>query len=377
VGDLILLIDTSGNIVNVNERSWDMLGYHPSEMIGRHVLELNVFDKGEASKVAALLTEAIEQGKFGNRLLEIQARHRDGHIVPVEISSARLFSEGQIKGFLSIIRDITERKQAEEELAKVKRDADAKIIQSAKLASLGEMAAGIAHEINQPLNVIKMTTTGILDFIDEGKEVQQEMLKSELEKTDRQVERMRGVIDHMRTFSRRSAALLLEPVDMNVPLRDAFSMIGQQLKLREIEVQRDLQELPKVLADSNKLEQVFLNLITNARDAMDELAQTAEEGHKKILKVRSFVEDGKATVTISDTGGGIPEQQRQRVFEPFFTTKDPGKGTGLGLSISYNIIKEFKGIIDFIVQEGAGTTFKVAIPIAQSNDTNSGTQGHD
>ena len=238
---------------------------------------------------------------------------------------------------------------------------DAQLIQSAKLASLGEMAAGIAHEINQPLTVIKMTTTGLLRNMNKGRKITEEMLREELEMSDTQVERIRGIIDHLRTFSRRSSEVEKDPVDINVPLRNCFRIIGEQLRLRGVDIKLDLKELPLVLADSNKLEQVFLNIIGNARDAMDSFS--SGDDCKKILNVHSFSENGNIVVEISDTGGGIPEEVRDRIFEPFFTTKEVGKGTGIGLSISYNILKDFNGEIGFLVKEGVGTTFIVKMPV--------------
>lgn len=238
---------------------------------------------------------------------------------------------------------------------------DSQLVQSAKLASLGEMAAGIAHEINQPLTVIKITTTGLLRHMEKGRKISEEMLRGELEVTDSQIERIRGIIDHLRTFARRSSEVQKELVDINVPLSDCFKIIGEQLKLRGVDIKLDLDELPMVLADSNKLEQVFLNLIGNAKDAMDDFS--SGENYKKILNVHSFRENGNVVVTISDTGGGIPKEVQNKVFEPFFTTKEVGKGTGIGLSISYNIIKDFDGDLSFSVEEGVGTTFIVKIPI--------------
>ncbi|MEA1868240.1 MAG: ATP-binding protein [Thermodesulfobacteriota bacterium] len=153
--------------------------------------------------------------------------------------------------------------------------------------------------------------------------------------------------------------------------------MNEQLKFHEIEVEYDLAEfMPNVLADANKLEQVFLNIIANARDAMDareerdkEIASgkgpvfSGSQDYKKLLRIRSFAENGNAVVAISDTGGGISKEAKEKIFEPFYTTKETGKGTGLGMSISYNIIKDFRGSIRFEVEEDVGTTFWVELPI--------------
>ena len=247
-----------------------------------------------------------------------------------------------------------------EERTRELKEKEGQLIQSSKLASLGEMATGIAHEINQPLNVIKMTTTGMLHFLNKGKTLPDGMLQEELTSTDGQIERMRKIINHLRSFSRKSTEITTEEVDINIPLNDSLGFVKEQLGMHEIKIETDIAgSLPKVMADANKIEQVFLNIFNNARDAMDEAAAGV---HGKLLKIRSFTEEDQVFVTISDTGGGIPVHAREKIFEPFYTTKEVGKGTGLGMSISYNIIKDFKGSLNFDVEEGVGTTFKVALP---------------
>ena len=250
-----------------------------------------------------------------------------------------------------------------EERTKELKEKDGQLIQSSKLASLGEMAAGIAHEINQPLNIIRITTTGMLRFFKKGKTLSNEMLQKELIAINNQIERMNKIINHLRSFSRKSSEIIMEDVDINIPLKDSLDFVKEQLRMHEIKIIIDLADsLPKVMADANKIEQVFLNIFNNARDAMDAEGTKATKKHEKLLKIRSFSRGDQVFVTISDTGGGIPKDIRGKIFEPFFTTKEVGKGTGLGMSISFNIIKDFKGSLDFEVEEGIGTTFKVALP---------------
>ncbi|MDY6930532.1 MAG: response regulator [Halobacteriota archaeon] len=238
---------------------------------------------------------------------------------------------------------------------------DAQLIQSAKLASLGEMAAGIAHEMNQPLTVIKLTVTGILRFIEKGIKIDDEKITSELKTIDQQIERISGIIDHLRTFSRRESDVQKSSANVNDLIRNCFKLIGEQLRLRGIDVVLDLEELPITMVDSNKLEQVFFNIIGNARDAMEDLP--SENGNGKKLNVHSFRDGDYIIVTFLDAGGGIPEEIRDKIFEPFFTTKEVGKGTGIGLSISYNLMKVLNGEISFSVDDGVGTTFRVEIPM--------------
>ncbi|MEA2014596.1 MAG: ATP-binding protein [Thermodesulfobacteriota bacterium] len=158
-----------------------------------------------------------------------------------------------------------------------------------------------------------------------------------------------------------------DKIDINDPIRDIFKILGQQLKVHGIGVNLDLTEgLPAVFADYNRLEQVFMNLVTNARDALDEDDQQGKKG-EKLLSIRSFPEDDLIVVTIADNGAGMSEDVKEKVFEPFFTTKKPGEGTGLGMSISYGIVTGYNGIITAESEVGRGTTFRLTFPAAQEH----------
>jgi len=235
---------------------------------------------------------------------------------------------------------------------------EAQLIQASKLATLGEMAAGIAHELNQPLNVMKIGSDFLREMASKGKKVTDEELNTVTEEISGQVDRASGIIKHMREFA-RIADTKAEKVDVNKPIRDVFKILGQQLKLREIELELDLDEkLPPIMADSNKLEQVFINLVTNARHAMEEKSP----GSTRLLQIKSSFDNGDVIVSVSDTGSGIPNDIIDRIFDPFFTTKQVGKGTGLGLSISYGIVKDYGGAIRVKSEVGKGTTFELRFP---------------
>ena len=382
--DLVIVVDKSGILTRVNRATLALLNYSEKEVLGRPASflfrsDMDFFRKG--------LLRTLHGESVYN--LEIVIRDCNNVKIPVSYNGAPLKdSKGKVTGSIGVGHDLREQKKDRELLenysknlkqmvenrTKELRQKDSMLVQSGKLAALGEMASGIAHEINQPLNVIKMTTTGMLHFLKRGKTLPQEMLQKELASTDSQVERIRKIIDHLRVFSRKSENIETEEVDINIPLKNSLTFISEQLRLHQIEVEFDLAEsLPKVMADTNQLEQVFLNILSNARDAMDEREKldvgkqssknNKEKEYKKILKICSFAENGNAVAAISDTGCGIPKDMREKIFEPFFTTKEVGKGTGLGMSISYNIIKDFKGSLDFEVEEGLGTTFQIKLPI--------------
>ena len=180
------------------------------------------------------------------------------------------------------------------------------------------------------------------------------------------VERAAKIINHMREFGRKSE-LNLEPVQVNDVLNKAFDIFSQQLKLRNIEVVWELSPyLPRIMAEPNRLEQVFINLLINARDAIEDRWQGGEAGPgDKRITLTTKSEQGKVVITVRDTGTGIPRQIADRIFEPFFTTKQTGKGTGLGLSISYGIVKDYGGDIRAVSEPGRGACFVMEFPLPE------------
>lgn len=241
------------------------------------------------------------------------------------------------------------------------RSTHSQLTQSAKLAAVGELAAGVAHELNQPLMVIRGYAQELLDrnSIQEGTE-------KDIKIIENQTTRMMKIIDHLRAFARQSSGTF-EQVDVNSVINDSFTLITQQLKNHNIEILKELDlSIPRIWGDHNRLEQVFLNLITNARDAMEETA-----GGNLTVTTKAIYNTGGngkknptgIMVMLSDTGTGMPDRIIDKIFDPFFTTKEVGKGTGLGLSIGYSIVKEHGGTINVESKEGIGTRFIIEFPI--------------
>lgn len=247
------------------------------------------------------------------------------------------------------------------------------ILQSARLVSLGEMAAGVAHELNQPLSAISATAGDIALRLIEGPELPKERLKSMMQDVLDMVERMAGTIDHMRIFSRDTSQEAAVRFSLNEAVRAALKLIEAQLKGHGIVLQLDLAgELPYVLGHPHQIEQVLLNLLVNARDALDEQANRMPgdpgEAWARRLIVRTRCEtdaERRVVAEVEDNGIGIDEGDRVRVFEPFFTTKEADRGTGLGLSISYAIVKNHSGRISFDSRQGKGTTFRLNLPAVE------------
>jgi histidine kinase len=237
------------------------------------------------------------------------------------------------------------------------------------MATLGEMATGIAHELNQPLSVIKTASSFCIKKIDDLQKIDPEILSTLLIKIDNNTDRASRIINHMRQFARKSD-LALGRVQVNDILIKAFEIFSQQLKLRGIEVVWDIEEdLPLIKAEAGRLEQVFINLLINARDAIDDRwgAEVPVECDKTIT-IRTRSSKKRVIVEICDTGVGIPEAISHKIFEPFFTTKEVGKGTGLGLSISYGIVKDCLGNIEANPNPDGGTCFALTFPQWKETD---------
>jgi C4-dicarboxylate-specific signal transduction histidine kinase len=229
--------------------------------------------------------------------------------------------------------------------------AETQLVHSAKLASLGTLSAGVAHELNQPLAIIR----GISQQLQDEPGVTDPM-REDLELIEGQTTRMMKIVKHLRTFS-RAGSYEKSTIDINQSINDCFILVGAQLKAHNVEVDLDLSdEGAFVLGDSNELEQVFLNLITNARDALDEIPDAK-------LTIRTRLQDDQVIAEFADNGPGIPPDVAAHIFDPFFTTKEPGKGTGLGLSISHGIIDKHEGKIS--VRNEGGAVFQIILPRAE------------
>jgi C4-dicarboxylate-specific signal transduction histidine kinase len=236
------------------------------------------------------------------------------------------------------------------------REKQEQLVQAGKLATLGELTTGVAHELNNPLNNIGLLIGNVIDLIEFGRLDHERMLQ-DLRSAAQQVRKATEIISHLRTFG-RAAPVSREPVSLNETVQSALSLLHEQLRLREIELELDLSpDAPLVMANPIQLEQVFLNLLTNARDAL------AESG-RKMIAVSTRVERDRGRTIVRDTGPGIPPGMEGRIFDPFFTTKEVGKGTGLGLSITYGIIRDHDGTIAVANHPGEGAQFTVDLPLA-------------
>jgi histidine kinase len=331
-------------ILDCNHSVKAVYGYDKDEIIRSSFL--NFFKEKDDERFAALIktSTVIDRAQHINKAGQTL-------FVNIRISPSE-YPGGSV--FLVTTSDITKRLETEQQL-----------IQAGKMATLGEMATGVAHELNQPLSVIKTASRFFMKKIKKKEKIEDEIFLTMASEIDSYVDRAAKIINHMRQFGRKSD-ITLQKVQVNETLKKAMDILGQQLKVRGIDIAWDLEEhLPSIMADPDRLDQVFINLLINARDAVDEKWQSQDhhQGDKKIsLKTRSI--GNKIVVEISDTGPGISDAIIDRIFEPFFTTKKVGLGTGLGLSISYGIIQECKGSINAVSQKNEGTRFIMKFPVA-------------
>jgi C4-dicarboxylate-specific signal transduction histidine kinase len=259
------------------------------------------------------------------------------------------------KAMIHIMGDLRETTQEMERREQELRDKQEQLVQAGKLATLGELTTGVAHELNNPLNNIGLYVGNIIDRIHLG-ELGSEQVLADLENAMDQVRKAGEIISHLRTFG-RAAPVTVERVDIDDVIERALSLMHEQLRLRAIETEFDLaSEELLVLGNPIQLEQIFINLLTNARDAF------AEEKRRRV-QISSRQDGERIKIVVADTGPGIPPAIQPRIFDPFFTTKEVGAGTGLGLSITYSIVKEHGGEIS-LVPSDEGAAFEIELPVA-------------
>jgi YesN/AraC family two-component response regulator len=296
----------------------------------------------------------------------------------IKLKRTRLYRNRELKISSEIVSKMNE--ELERRIYERSREFDqvqAQLFQTSKLATLGEMSAGMAHEMNQPLGGIALVAKNMSKLLDIGK-LSQKDIEEGLKDIEASVKRMSRIINHIRTFSRQDA-FKFTMVDVASTLDSAFSLLDEQLRIHGIEVVKDYgSPLPNINGEPYQLEQVWINLITNARDAMDEKEKRADAGRTPDLttdkidapdyvkrlrvSVRRDPADRAVTVEVTDNGMGISPEIKGKVLDPFFTTKEVGQASGLGLSISYGIIKNHKGKIVIDSVKGEWTTVSVVLP---------------
>jgi PAS domain S-box-containing protein len=367
--DGILILDAdSGQIVDVNPYLIELLGFSKEELIGKELWEIGPFKDIIASKLA--FDKLRQRGYIRYENLPLQ--DRDGLVRQVEFVS-NSYLAGNNRVIQCNIRDITERKLAEEDLRQTNEHLEGAVAelqtrtqelasmtqqlwQSSKLATMGELAASVAHELNNPLATISLHTEIIL-----GQLAVDDPNRRPLLVIEQEIERMASLVSNLLLFSRRSH-LQISTIDIREELKNLLEFITYHLRSQSINVATDFADnLPSLHADTQQLRQVFLNLLTNASDAMP------EGGTLNIRARHGVLENGAPGVVIefSDSGKGVLPEDLPKLWEPFFTTKPEGKGTGLGLAICRRTVEEHRGTIDIESLPGKGTTVRMILPATE------------
>ena len=275
-------------------------------------------------------------------------------------------------------KEIKEKIQAENELKELNLNLENRVkeelkkrqkqqqllIQKSKLESMGELSAGIAHEINQPLGGISMGLDNILFRLSMEDGVSKEYLRNKINSLFKDIDRIRQIINHVRVFSRDQEALVSEVIDINEVIHDALSLVRRQYQHHLINIELNLaNEKCNTLGNKYRIEQVVLNLLSNAKFAVEEQSKIIEsENYTKTITINSYIKNSHVVFEIEDNGTGIPQKNINNIFDPFFTTKDVEFGTGLGLSITYGIVKEMKGEIKVDSKINKYTKIIVSLP---------------
>jgi PAS domain S-box-containing protein len=330
----VLAVDFGGAVESWNTQLEGLIGVPREEAVGRKLEDVLPAD------LMAEITARSGDERVSS-LYKFHMQNREGRNLVVNVSIAPLVGKsGDRIGRLILFDDVTQRMRLEEQ-----------VFQNEKLTSLGLLAAGVAHEVNTPLAVISNYIQMLAKQLPSGDPRHQL-----IEKVVKQTFRASEIVNNLLNFSRTGATEFTE-VNLNAVVEEVLTLVAHPFRTAQVQVTRNLQqELPAVLGSTNKLQQVFLNLFLNARDAMPSGG---------IVEIRTAAHNGSVEVEIIDTGGGISRENLNRIFDPFFTTKSSGRGTGLGLSVSYGIVKEHAGKVDVRSTPGKGTSFRLEFPMAR------------
>jgi PAS domain S-box-containing protein len=368
----VLLCRAQGTVTYANPAAIELLGpSNPSEIIGRPNV---LFESARTPESLRSLFERARGGEVLHTHMSLEPRnlpftsdrgetlHLQASLFPIQAESRRQPT------VVMVLRDITARVRAEEAKTAAEREMEEQrslSIRSDRLRSLGEMAAGIAHELNQPLVGVRGLAEHILLALKRGWRMDTEMIREKSSLIVAQADRMEHIIEHIRLFAREAGRPELVDVSPNQVVQSSLDLLGAQLRDHGLELEIDLAEnLPCVRANPYSLEEVVINLIINARDAMEERLHAEREVPSPHLRISTRLDNGdqqRVVIEVTDWGLGISKELIDRIFDPFFTTKGPNGGTGLGLSIARAIVEEFGGTLDIRSTSGEGTVATVAI----------------
>jgi PAS domain S-box-containing protein len=347
--DCIMVADMRGKVIFFNKAAEKLTGYRAEEVIGK--FSINKFYPLEVAKdiMQKLRSDGFGgEGKLENLMLTIYGKNREE--IPVNHSASIVYESGKELASLGIFTDLREKIKIEREL----QDTQVRLLQSEKMASLGSLSAGVAHEINNPLGGILIYASLLMEDFEANDDPRVQDLKRIVEEATRCKEIVKSLLEFGRQTESR-----FEPMDINKAIIDGLFFLENQVLFHDVQIIKHLDSsLPLIEGDSNQIKQVFMNMMVNAAEAMSERGGS--------LTITTGVsQDGLVIfVYFQDTGMGISPEIQSKIFDPFFTTKAVGKGTGLGLSTSYGIIQSHHGNIEVESESDKGTTFTISLPVS-------------
>jgi len=343
-------------IIDANPAAEDLFGYSSGELKQIKITDLGHFDPEKTDLIR--MDHNSDQRAVLVHYKEQYSR-KDGTPLFVNIHMGSTFYKNR-DAMVIAASDITEIVEK-----------DSLLIQASKMTGLGKMSAGIAHELNQPLNAIKMGSE-FLQFMHESSDTlaEDQLYKISIEISE-QVDRAADIINRLKEFGRK-ADFLRENVNLNLPVLSVIQLMEKQLGLQNIWISRNFDKtLPEIEAHKNRIEQVVFNLVTNARDAINQLREVSDSDNRGWIEVATEFRNSKVILVVRDNGIGISSDIRGRIFETFFTTKQMGEGMGMGLSIINGIVKDYHGDIEIISERSQGAEFRISFPVAKDRLKNS------
>ena len=353
----IIIMDNSGSIREISTVAAEIFGLrHKEDFVGKNILAL--FPPDEQGRLQEVISNTIEQGPSHN--VEFLITRSDQNQITCETSLNLIRDNmGKPAALMAVIRDISRRQKIQQQM-----------IHTERLASIGELATGIAHEINQPLNIISLGLENLLVEISRNNSVDADYFHNKAKLIFNNISRIINIIDHVKTFSRVNHDLNLVEYDIHDAIKNAVSLVGNQFRNAGISLNMHFEnKIPRIICDPNKVEQVILNLLLNSQDAIEEKMSIVKTDYKWIVDIRTRKNKYNLIIEVMDNGMGIKSVDLDKIMMPFHTTKKAGKGTGLGLSISYGIIKDLSGTIEIESEYSRWTRVTITIPIdsAESN----------
>jgi PAS domain S-box-containing protein len=351
--DGVIAADMQGKILIFNDAASQILGHTPEEAL-EHLNIRDLYAENEAREVIKKLrsNECGEAGKL--KACEVGLRTKDGEIVPISLNASLIYDKGREVATIGFFHDLREDLRIKSELETTQMQ----LLQAEKMASLGKLAAGVAHQLNNPLNGITLFTRIVMEEHELEKDVKKDLLR-----VLKDAERCRDIVKELLEFARQTRQNI-SPQNLNRAVSRTLFLLESQAIFQNIEIEKVLApSLPKVPVDIQQIYHVFMNLVINAAEAM--------EGSGK-LTVKTYLAPSRTGVCIeiSDTGPGVPQDVIPHIFDPFFTTKADSRGTGLGLSVAYGIVDNHHGNIMVRNNPGGGAAFIVELPLTQEGYEN-------